>query len=470
MYATLKKAAAQNGTAQHLTKWDAYDRGFEAYLYLYPLVTMEVIRRQMTNSEPDKRPGFGQMNAFSHMRAFPPADFKTVARPNFDTLCSSAWLDLTKEPAIVSVPNTHGRYYQLPMLDMWTDVFAAPGTRTSGTAAAAFAVVPWGWHGAVPPHVQRISAPTPYVWVIGCTQTDGIEDYTAVHRVQDGFQVVPLSQWDYGAEPLPPVDIDARVDMTTRALDQVNGMPASSFFALAAELMALHPPHSADWSMVARMRRIGLEASKPFKLAALDPLVAQALEPVPAGALHLMKEKLPTLARDVNGWQMPSDSVGVHGNSYLRRALVALAGLVANQPVDTIYPLARVDVERQPLTGENDYVLHFAPSDLPPVDAFWSLTMYDAQGFPVGNGLNRFALSDRDSLQFNVDGSLDLYIQLENPGPHREANWLPTPHGPMSLCLRLYAPRPHALDGRWNPPAIAPVRRAGGSGDGAERS
>jgi hypothetical protein len=175
---------------------------------------------------------------------------------------------------------------------------------------------------------------------------------------------------------------------------------------------------------------------------------------------------LPTLARVINGWQMNTDTMGVYGNYYLKRAIVAMAGLGANQPDDAIYPINIADADGQPVMAENSYVLHFQKDELPPVGAFWSLTMYDAEGFQVANPINRFAIGDRDPLKYNADGSLDLHIQNENPGPEKESNWLPAPkRGELGLTLRLYAPKPQVADGYWNPPAIkrlaAAVQHAG---------
>src|SRR5687768_5373032 len=169
-----------------LTEQDAYEIGVEAYTYLYPLVLMDATRRQAVNVEAGKAFGRGPMNAFTHVPIFPPAEFRDVVRPNFDTLYSIAWLDLTTEPVVLSVPDAAGRYYLLPMLDMWTDVFAVPGKRTTGTQAGRFAVVPQGWTGALPEGMERIDAPTPYVWIIGRTQANGPADYEAVNHFQDG--------------------------------------------------------------------------------------------------------------------------------------------------------------------------------------------------------------------------------------------------------------------------------------------
>lgn len=435
----------------------------EAFIYLYPLVIMDVSRRQLTNIEPDKMPGRGPMNTFSHMRAFPDANFREVVRPNFDTLYSSGWLDLTKEPVVVTAPDTNGRYYLLPMLDMWSNVFAVPGSRTSGTKAATFLVAPAGWRPdlrqrfvkefRLPEDTQVIESPTPYVWVIGRTKTDGPKDYEAVHKVQSGYTITPLSQWGKKAQP-PKVVIDPNVDMKTPALAQVNGMPADKFFAYGASLMGVNPPQITDWSAIARFKRIGIEPGK-FDASKVDPAT---LARGAAAGLKLMQDKLPTLARIANGWQMNTDTMGVYGNYYLKRAIVAMVGLGANQPEDAIYPLAVVDADGKPPVGEGKYVLSFTKETLPPVAAFWSLTMYDGEGFQVANPINRFAIGDRDALKFEADGSLNLYIQHDSPGADKESNWLPSPKsGAIGLTMRLYAPAAEALDGRWNPPAIKKV-------------
>ena len=221
--------------------------GIDAYLYFYSLVTMDITRKQISNMEPGKEFG-GPMNSFVNIPAYPTADVKVVVRPNFDTLYSSGWLDLTKEPVIVSVPDTGGRYYLLPMLDMWTDVFASPGWRTTGTEAGNFVVVPPGWRPdlrdrlieefKLPKNTQRIDAPTSYVWIIGRTKTDGPPDYAAVNKIQAGYKITPLSQWGKAPEPVQ-VKIDPSIDMKTPPKIQVDTMPAGKYFAYAAELMKL---------------------------------------------------------------------------------------------------------------------------------------------------------------------------------------------------------------------------------------
>jgi hypothetical protein len=443
--------------AAAITEEEAHAIGVDAYLYFYSIVTMDLTRKQLTNQEPEPGGIGGPMNRFANVGAFPTADLRVVVRPNFDTLYSSGWLDLTKEPMVVSAPDTGGRYYLLPMLDMWTDVFASPGWRTTGTQAANFLVTPPGWSGAVPDGFTEIKAPTPYVWIIGRTKTDGPADYDAVHKIQAGYKITPLSQW--GKEPVPPeVKIDPSIDMKTPPKVQVDTMKAGPYFAYAAELLKLHPPHITDEPIIARLKRIGFEAGKDFDLDKADPAVKKALEEVPETTQKLMAWKMPTLARVANGWSMNTDTMGVYGNYYLKRALVAQLGLGANLPEDAIYPLNLADGDGKPLDGASNYTIHFDKDDIPPVEAFWSITLYDSDGFQVANPLNRFALSSWMPFHTNPDGSLDLYFQNENPGADKEANWLPAPKGPFNLTMRLYAPKSAALTGKWNPPPVTKVQ------------
>ena len=435
-----------------LTEQEAHAIGVNAYLYFNPLVTMDVTRKQLTNIEPGK--GFGgPMNTFANVPAYPTAADRAVVRPNFDTLYSSAWLDLTKEPMIVSAPDTGGRYYLLPMLDMWTDVFASPGWRTTGTQAGNFLIAPPGWNGDTPSGMTRIDAPTPYVWIIGRTKTDGPQDYDAVHKIQAGYKITPLSQ-NYSP---PTVKIDPSVDMKTPPKVQVDTMPAEKYFAYAAELLKVTPPHITDQPMIAQLKKIGFEPGKSFELGKANPAIRKALESAPEDAQQLMAWKVPTLARVVNGWSMNTDTMGVYGNYYLKRAIIAQLGLGANLPEDAIYPINLADESGKPLDGANRYTLHFAKTDMPPAEAFWSVTLYDADGFQVANPVNRFAVSSWMPFKYAADGSLDLYFQNDSPGADKEANWLPAPKGPFNLTMRLYAPKSEALTGKWNPP---PVTRA----------
>jgi hypothetical protein len=449
-----------------ISEAEAEQIGVDAYLYFYPLISMDVTRRQLTNVAPSQSEMGAPPNTFANLKAFPTADMRAVVRPNFDTLYSSGWLDLTKEPVVVSVPDTGGRYYLLPMLDMWSEIFVSPGWRTTGTMAGNFLIAPPGWRPELreglatefklPENTQRIDAPTYYVWIFGRTQTNGPKDYAAVHKIQEGYRITPLSQWGKPAS-LPTVSIDPSVDMKTPPKVQVDTMPPDRYFAYAAEILKLQPPHLTDGPILARMQRIGIERGKSFNLSQADPVIRRALERAPKAARNLMLRKAPTIARNVNGWLLSTDTVGVFGNYYLKRAMVAYVGLGANLPEDAVYPLNLGDKTGKPLNGSADYTLRFPKDQLPPAEVFWSVTLYDDDGFQVANELNRFALSSWMPLKTNADGSLDLFIQNASPGPDREVNWLPAPRGRFTLTMRIYVPKRDVLTGVWSPPPVVRV-------------
>jgi hypothetical protein len=248
--------------------------------------------------------------------------------------------------------------------------------------------------------------------------------------------------------------------MKTPPKQQADTMKAADYFAYAADLMKVNPPHVTDEPMMARLRRAGFEPGKDFDIAKADPAVRAAFETAPERARQLMAWKMPTLARLANGWSMNTDTMGVYGNYYLKRAIIAQVGLGANLPEDAIYPINIADRDGNPLDGTNSYKIHFDKADLPPVNAFWSVTLYDAEGFQVPNALNRFAVSSWMPFAYNADGSLDLHIQNQSPGPGKEANWLPAPQGPFNLTMRMYSPRMEALTGKWNPPPVERVHPA----------
>jgi hypothetical protein len=442
----MRPTGLKEGVAVSVLSDDLRTLSYEAAVYFYPLVTMDVTRLHSVNAPADQPIG-GPPNQFKHIRAFPTADFRSVVRPNFDTLYSSAWLDLTGGPVQLHVPDTGDRYYLLPLLDMWSDVFAVPGKRTTGTEAQDFVITPPGYGGRLPDGMAVIAAPTSHVWIIGRTQTNGPADYDAVHKVQDGYRIATLGEAQaHSADP--------NYDASTEPLKVVNGMAPLDYFTYAAQLLATHPPHATDFSQLARLSRLGIVAGKPFDANSFSSQQRSDIEAGWTAALNDMMAALVRQGRTVSGWNMLTDTMGVYGDAYLRRAIVAMIGLGANQPEDAIYPVLTADANGDPITGEHDYVIHFDADNLPPVAAFWSVTMYDAEGFQVANEIDRFAIGDRDALRYNADGSLDLYLQHDNPGAEREDNWLPAPRGPLGITMRLYAPKREALDGTWNPPPV----------------
>jgi hypothetical protein len=429
--------------------------GTDAYIYGYPLVTMEMTRRVMTNvAAPQGK--YAPMGEFASLREYPTAAFHDVTAPNADTLYSVAWLDLSREPYILSIPDAQGRYYLMPMLDAWTTVFQVPGKRTTGTQAQRYVITGPSWSGTLPAGVVEYKSPTNLVWIIGRTYCTGTpQDYKEVHDFQDRLSLVPLSAYGKSYTP-PPGHVDPSIDMKTPVRDQVNRLDAGAYFKLMAELMKNNPPSAADAPLVARMARIGIVPGRDFDITKLDSATAAVLRKAPDLAQAKIKAGLPAMGTVVNGWNIMLKT-GVYGTDYVDRAVVTAVGLGANRPEDAVYPTSLAADDGKPYDGANKYVMHFNKGALPPVRGFWSLTMYNAQFFFVENSLNRYTLSPRNKLKFNPDGSLDLYLEAANPGPEKESNWLPAPNGRFVLMLRLYWPNetpPTILNGTWKPPAV----------------
>lgn len=440
------------GASPAISEHEAYEIGIEAFIYAYPLVVMELTRRVATNVvEPDAPRLRAPTNRFVHVPTYPDAGFKDVVRPNADTLYSIVWFDVGAEPLVLTLPDTGDRYHVVPIMDLWTDVFATLGTRTNGNRGGHFALIGPRWQGTLPDGVRRIVSPTEVGWIIGRIQTNGAADYAHVHALQAGLEAVPLSAWGKPySEPIGRAD--ASIDMSP-PVEQAAKLDAAAFFALFAELLKRNPPHAADVAMLLRIERLGLVAGRSFALDAAPDAVRRALVRAVPDGLQRLLERAPALRIVRNGWSMSSSS-GVYGNDYLSRAYVAYSGLGALPRDEAIYPRASIDADGEPLTGAARYRLHFDKAQLPPVGAFWSLTMYGADQLFVDNPINRYAIGDRDPLVYNADGSLDLYIQHASPGKDRQANWLPAAAGPFSMNLRLYLPQAQALDGRWMPPPL----------------
>lgn len=437
---------------------EAKEIAIEAYVYAYPMVLMDVTRQIATNVAAADAQGGARapVNQFAHMPRYPDATFTDVVRPNADTLYSSLWFDVAREPLVIHVPDSGGRYYLLPMLDLWTDVFASPGTRTTGRGEQLFAIVGPGWRGSLPAGMTEVRAPTVVGWMIGRTQTNGPADFDSVHVFQAGLTATPLGRWGKKGSTPTSGAVTPNLD-TSPPVEQVKKMDAGTFFARFAALTRSNPPHANDYPILDRMARIGLVPGRPFDIAKASPDVKAALEAAALAGTGQILATLPRTGTMVNGWRMLAEPIGTYGTAYLRRAVIAYSGLGANVVQDAIYPSAARDAEGKPFDSGARYVVHFGKEQLPPVRAFWSLSMYDARQLFTANAINRYALGDRDALQFNTDGSLDVYIQRASPGTDKESNWLPTPQaGPFSMNLRLYWPGPSALEGSWAPP---PVKR-----------
>jgi hypothetical protein len=459
-----KDAVADAKAAEAAAKEvEAREIAVDAYIYAYPLVTMEVTRRVLTNVETpagSKAP----MGQFARLRTYPAVDDHSVTAPNADTLYTLTWLDVSKEPWILSVPDMKDRYFLLPMLDGWTNVFQDPGKRTTGTKAQKYAITGPGWSGTLPAGVTEYKAPTGMVWVLGriyCTGTP--EDYKAVHALQDQVSVVPLSTYGKPYTPAPG-KVDPAIDMKTPPRDQVNAMDGAAYFRLFAELLKTNQPAADDAPMVAKLAKIGIVPGQDFDASKLDPAVAKGIAAAPKPGQDkisaYLKESIVTGdAKTENGWLF-FKKAGVYGTNYRDRAMITWYGLGANRPQDAVYPTSEGPDILKKFSGANNYVAHFNKGEMPPANAFWSITMYDKDYFFVPNAINRYTLSSRNKFKTNPDGSVDLYIQKDSPGKDKEQNWLPAPADAFVLMMRLYWPSekaPSILDGTWKPPEVKQV-------------
>lgn len=479
----------------------------DAYIYGYPLITFDMARKQQTNVErPDEQ--HAPMGQMIKMREYLPIDNHCCAAPNADTLYTLAWLDVSEEPWVMTIPEIKDRYYIAPFLDGFSEVIKVISSINDGSKAQTLAITGPGWSGTLPEGVTQVESKTAIVWMLGRIYSTGTpEDYKVVNELQDEFELVPLSA--YGKPYTPPVGkVDTDFDMKTAVRAQINSMDIYTYFDYLARLLKNNPPKPEDAEMVEKLVKIGLVPGDDFDpsiLRAQNPEAIESITSVAQGELGtepdvhtstqytqgvgiitdqdfdtsklgFLDKKLIKLVPRIgllkmalrmkqqpttNGWLYFTEGVGNFGTDYLLRGMGNLLGPGWNRAEDAVYPLALKDVEGNDYDGaKNSYVMHFDKGGLPPVDGFWSLTMYDKDLFFVPNAIDRYNLSQNDTFITNPDGSIDLYIQADSPGKDREANWLPAPKGVFKLILRVYGPSktpPTILDGSWTPPAVKRV-------------
>jgi hypothetical protein len=431
-------------------------KAVEAYLYGYPLITFDFVRQQNTNvavSGPEQAP----MGQLIKMRNYPAVDNHCCAAPNADTLYTMAWFDLSKEPWLVSMPDMGNRYYILPFLDGWSEVFHVASQPLSGGKALTFALTGPNWKGTLPTGVTELKSATAMVWMLGRIYSTGTkEDYDAVHTLQDGFNLRPLSSWGKGWTP-PKGQVDPDVDMTTSVRAQVNALDTDAYFDRLAALMAENPPHPKDGEMVALLSELGIEPGQDFDATKFGGIEKELLATVPKRAQLRMALRMKQ-TDTTNGWLYFTKGVGNWGTDYELRAMANLLGPGWNRPQDAIYPISQADAKGHDYDGaKHSYVIRFEKGDLPPANGFWSLTMYDKDLFFVPNSINRYAIGSHTTLTKDDDGAIEVLLQPEAPRGDNKANWLPAPQGPFKLVLRLYDPSgaaPSILDGSWTPPPV----------------
>ena len=426
--------------------------GTEAYIYGFPLIMMDLTKDASTAATAGEFTA--PINQFSVMTVYPDASFRAVARTGLDTLFAVSWVDLDKEPRVLSVPDTSGRYYVIALFDMWSNVFASIGKRNTGTDAANFLIVGPKWDGTPPANVKKIfRSPTRFVWVNGQMQTDGPKDYAVVNALQKQYKLTPLSAWGQPYSPPAEVPVPAGIDTKTPPLEQVQRMNAEAYFGRLARLMKDNPPTSADAPMVDKLKKLGIEPGQDFDISKADPDAARALE----RSMHTFEilQKAITKLKTDQGWIVIPKDFADYGTDYQTRAGIALVGLGGIRPQDVVYPTAFDSGDNKPLDAANRYVLHFDKGQTPPTNATWSVSMYDPAGFYVPNAINRYNLAAWMPMMYNPDGSLDVYIQSNSPGADKEANWLPAPpSGHFNLTVRDYWPTQSVLDNTYKLPPV----------------
>lgn len=440
----------------------------QAMVYAWPLYEMQ---RMRAATSPRKLAGQGfagdtpdssmrWCNVFIHERDLLTAGRSRVVMPNNDTLYSNAWLDLSAGPLVLDMPDMGSRYHVLGMLDFFTNPFAHPGTRTLGNQGGAVLVTPPGWKGEIPDafHSQgrHIEAPTPWVWIIGRLLIDGAHELDQVHALQDGFGIRSLADWQAG-RPGAPQRFDALYDPR-------EPFTPGQFLEMANHALRANPPPVEDHALLADLHAVGLGANEDFVKQMWADDTMQVVWSRAGQTVHaLLDDSADSLngKHAMAGWSRSMMSLtGGFGHDHLPRAFIARQGIGALSPQEAIYPRCETDSKGARLHGSRCYRIHFKPRQLPPVHAFWSITMYSSLDYMlIDNAIDRYAIGDRTpGLQYDADGGLTLHIQHAPPSDAQaRSNWLPAPPGDFFLCLRAYLPGAEMLDGRYTLPAPEPV-------------
>jgi hypothetical protein len=438
-----------------------------AYIWGFPLVTMERQFNFMTSPNVPPGPGRGPVNANNCARELVNASFTDVVSPNSDTLYCQTQFDLKKEPIVLVVPPIADRYYSFEFLDAYTNDYAYLGTRATGSTGGTYLIAGPDWNGQVPKGMTMIWTPTNLAWDINRILVKGPADLPNVHAIQDKIVMKPLSVFQGKAATSPPQPAATSANASSSKQVPIGPQPALipttgiKIYDEIGKAMIGNPLNPPDPGLVTKLASIGIGPGKVPSTEANDT-IKTALQTGITEGQKMIDAKVANVGANVNGWLVNAQP-GVYGTDYLFRAAVTQYGLGANVAQEALYPTVFTDSEGKPLSGANKYTIHFAPGQTPPVNAFWSITMYNNKSLFVDNPLNRYSIGKyTEGLKNNTNGSLDIYIQNANPGKAKESNWLPAPATPVSdtfnLILRMYLPQPQVLNGTWSYP---PLQRMG---------
>jgi hypothetical protein len=446
----------RSAAAAPLTEAQAQQIGLDAYTYGIPL--MEFVRqaKQQTSVTVPNDLSDAPLNLLGSARHLASATRQVIVQPNLDTLYTMGHVDLKAGPLVLHVPAvTHHRYYSFELMDPYTNVFAYVGTRTTGDGAENFLITDPGWMGRVPRGLRRIRSPYRRAWIVGRTLAYSASDLPAVHKIQDGYKLIPLADYEkLGDSWTPPRP--RRIVTKHKVANLPTGL---AYFDELGTALAQNPPPARDRAILAELRRVGVGPGLHPSRERLSPALLDGLKAAAAGGLaHIYTLRLSIatpnfLAHD--GWFVPPPDTGDYGTDYAFRGVVAIYGIAANRPAEALYIIGAADQTGALLSAAHRYVVHFAAGQLPPARYFWSLTVYDQNFFLVANPLGRYELSSHTrGLHYNADGSLSIYLQHTAPVGH-DSNWIPIPStGQFEATLRLYGPKQSVLDGAYAYPPI----------------
>lgn len=420
----------------------AYSIGLQAYIYGYPLL---VVNRTKQLTAPIENGLVLNQFVYKEELANPTDQF--IVSPNVDTLYMYAWLDVSEQPVILHVPNTHNRYYTVQLLDAWTNTFANIGRRKTGTAKGRFAIVGPYWKGTLPSEIKRITAPTNTVWALGRILVRGDEDISRVQEFQKQFIFTTLG----GSSPIIKEHRDTILSTTP-----VEELSAIEFIELINSEMRKNPPPLEEQILFQTFKYIGINPSEATTFQNLNLDILKGVNRAIKDAVTIIKSSN-QFVKARNGW-LYSDIIGIYDADFLVRAAIAYSGLGANVKEEAMYQRSFIDDMGEELTGKQKYILHFEKDHLPKVEAFWSVTVYNADFNLVENILHRYAIGDQTKgLIYNENGSLDIYMQHEMP-KGKGSNWLPVPKGNFNLVMRFYQPDFRILNGSYQTPPVKKVR------------
>ncbi|BBO90727.1 DUF1254 domain-containing protein [Desulfosarcina ovata] len=432
----------------------AFALGTQAYIFGYPLAITAATTLIATNTDSPLPNAYAPFNQFGHVAKLFTAEDKDVVSSNVDTVYSSAFIDLKQGAALISVPGTGDRYYSMMLEDAYTNVFGYIGSRATGNEPGKYLIKGPNWEGRVPVDVNKvITAPTALVWVIGRTLVEDEADLVNVKKIQAGYQLEMIGP---AVDKTPAKKRWSLGDPGKIPVKMVEQLTWQDYYYWIGQLMKDNPPPTADSGLYVQFKSIGLTAETGFNPESLSDAARKGLERgYHAGKRVVKREALKTGATEVNAWAY-NMSQGKWEQDFNLRAAIAFRSLGQNTPEEALYFNTRTTGKKEQLNGANRYTITFKKDELPPVDAFWSITMYNAENFFVDNPINRYAIGDRTKgLKIAGDGSLTIYIQNPAPEEAQNSNWLPAPTGDFRLSLRLYNPKQSVLNGDWKP---APVK------------